>query len=149
MVEGFRVLKIIHENETRIAIVERERTTACGHCPSASICGVPRKLEMRVEVPDQMVLNPQDEVVLDMPEVPVTKLAFFSYGIPTMVFVLALFLFSEVFQMADVHALLLALIPLGSSFLLLRWVDRQIKGKYRPKIVVIRSFESTDKDNFE
>lgn len=94
---------------------------------------------MRVEVPDKMVLNPQDEIVLEMPEVPVTKLAFFSYGIPTIVFVLSLFLFSEIFRMADVHSLLLALIPLASSFFLLRWVDRKIKGKYRPKIVERKS----------
>ena len=135
MIEVFRVMRVEQEKGKTVAIVEKERTTACGSCPSSSICGVPKKLELHIECPNGMSIQAMDELEVEIPQTPVTRLAFLTYGIPTILFIISLFLTSEIFQLSDIQSLLWSLLPLSLGFLALRGIDRTMRGKFRPKIL--------------
>ena len=82
-----------------------------------------------------MSIQAMDELEVEIPQTPVTRLAFLTYGIPTILFIISLFLTSEIFQLSDIQSLLWSLLPLSLGFLALRGIDRTMRGKFRPKIL--------------
>ena len=115
-----------------------ERPEACAHCGQ---CGG-QKGETFVKISGDVPVGRWIDV--DMPEGQVLKASMLAYVMPLLMLLGGLALGSVVFE-NDIFKALTGIVCMGISWLVLRWVEKRMKGKsvWQPKVVNVYGEEET------
>lgn len=135
MNEDMRVVRV----ENGRAVLEPLELGKCETCPFNSACGVdPEKSRITVET--TLKLAPGDIVEVKTPKAVATRLSFFVYTLPLLIFITLLVMFKS-FGFSDELSFVFSIIPVAVYYVFLRGLDEKLAEKYRPKIVKVkRSF---------
>ncbi|KUK03822.1 MAG: Positive regulator of sigma E, RseC/MucC [Thermotoga sp. 50_1627] len=134
------VVKTIINNNV---VLERDRTSMCGKCPANMLCtGEAQKVRLVVEK-DNLDLKEDDVVLVETPAVSATKTAFLVYTIPTVLFVLTVFLTVKIW--GELTAFFSGIASVTAYFFFLKLYDKRFRKNFRPRIVeIIEKAGSTD-----
>jgi len=125
--------------ENNMVEVKKIRAEACASCGSASVCGVKKEFKFNAGNPDKIDLKPGDNVVIEIPEISLTKISFIVYGIPTIVLIFSLLIFISIFRISEINSLFFSLIPLLLSIVVVILYDKKYKLRSgnKPRIIKI------------
>ncbi len=124
------VVKEIRGN--RVHLVKIEDESSCHSCPLSKICNIEEPV-LKVEKPN-FDLREGDEVVVEIPEGISTKLSFFTYTLPLILFMTVIVL-AKSSGSTDLTAFLLGLGSMGVYYLALKFLDTRIAFRYSPRII--------------
>ena len=132
MNEDMRVVKV----ESDKAILEPLELGKCETCPFNSACGVdPEK--NRIVVKTSIRLVPGDVVEVKTPKAVATRLSFFVYTLPLLIFITLLVILKS-FGFSDEFSFVLSIIPVALYYVFLKGLDKKLAEKYSPKIVKVK-----------
>ena len=127
---------VVERVEGGVAILKNMEEAKCDSCPAKSFCRVdPSKNYLRVSS-EGLDLNPGDIVVVKTPKAVATRLSFFVYTIPSIIFVLTLVVMKKL-NYSDITSFMTSISLIGLYYLFLRRVDKKLKEKFSPKIVEV------------
>ncbi len=132
MNEDMRVVRV----EGDEVVLEPLELGKCETCPFNSACGVdPEK--SRITVKTDLKLVPGDVVEVKTPKAVATRLSFFVYTLPLLIFITLLVTFKSL-GFSDELSFVFSIIPVAIYYVFLRGLDKKLAEKYRPKIVKVK-----------
>jgi len=117
-----KVVNLIDENTVELKF---SRSSFCNHCASRETCNLlesSKDLIVKASKPKKLDLKIGDMVVVEHEDFSVSKLSFLVYGIPLVVFISTLTIFTVIFK-SETYGFLSGIIALVLSFLGLRGYD--------------------------
>ena len=118
-----------------------QRKVTCESCAMSGACSIMGSPDTKVKAKniDKLDLKEGDYVVVELPNVSVTKLSFLVYGIPLIVFIVFTVLFYYL-NFGDYVSFLLGLAATALSFVFMGYLDRhKFQDKYLP--VILEKYE--------
>lgn len=114
------------------------RSKECATCSmngGCNILGGSNELKVRAKKTNDTKFEKGDKVLVELPNVPIAKLSFLAYGIPLIVFISIVVLFSFL-NFSDIISFSLGIIGLISTYFFINLYDKKrLKDKYLPTII--------------
>ncbi len=123
--------------EKDIAILKIISSEAsCESCPMALICKRDESEGTIKASLNGVKVKPGDIVLVKTPKASITKLSFFIYTLPLVIFIISLLIFKKL-SFSDELSFLYSLIFLAIYYLILRFLDKKLAKKFAPKVVKV------------
>ncbi len=129
--EIFRVIKV--ENNT--AYLEKIEKTDCESCPVKSFCKIEPKELLKIDV-SGININTGDYVKVKTPKAVVTRLSFFVYTVPAILFIITA-LTMKFMNFSDIVSFIGSVAVMGLYFVMLKFLDSKLKEKFKPVVVEV------------
>ena len=124
------VVKRVEEGKVHLEKVDED--FSCTSCPLKAVCNR-KDASVKVRKPDFEV-QPGDEVLVEIPEGLSTKLSFFTYTLPLIVFVSVIVTFKSL-GFSDLFSFLMGLLSMGGYYTALKFLDARMASKFSPRVV--------------
>lgn len=129
-----KVIKLVDKNTVELKF---SRSSFCNHCVSKSSCNLlesSKNLVVKALNPRGLALKVGDTVVVEHKDFSVSKLSFLVYGIPLIVFISFLTLFTILLK-SELYGFIGGIIALIISFFALKIYDKKFGKRYKPVII--------------
>jgi len=133
MKEKMQVVAV--ENDMAILRIFEEEET-CKTCPLEIICKEDKGEETIRVALNGLQVKPGDIVLITAPKASVTKLSFFMYALPLIMFITSILMFKR-FSFSDELSFLYSVVILAIYYLILRFLDKKLAKKFAPKVVKV------------
>jgi len=121
--------------------------SSCEDCPMSVVCKRNEEEATIKAFVNHVEVKPGDIVLVKTPKAFVTKLSFFVYTLPLIIFITTVLIFKKL-SFSDEASFLYSMIFLAIYYFILRLVDKKLTSKFTPKIIKVvekRIFVPIDK----
>ena len=130
-----RELMIVEKIDEKYVYLKTNRASECSTCSISGACNLTGTPDIELKALKEESYIPGQKVLVELPEVPLTKIAMLVYGFPLLMF-LVLAIFSYGIGLNDLWSFLIAVGGMGVSYFILSILDKKkFKDMYLPKIV--------------
>jgi positive regulator of sigma E activity len=130
------VMRVSKVNGNKV-FLEPLSLEGCSSCPFSATCQVDPSRNKVIVESGGMRLAIGDIVEVRTPKAVATRLSFFVYTIPLLIFISLLVVFKSM-GFSDEISFVFSIIPVAFYYVFLRNLDKKLANKYRPKIVKVR-----------
>ncbi|MCD6450422.1 MAG: SoxR reducing system RseC family protein [Thermotogaceae bacterium] len=120
-----------------IAILKKiDNEGSCENCAMALLCKRNEEEATIKASTNQIEVKPGDIVLVKTPRASITKVSFFIYTLPLLIFIASILIFKKC-SFSDEASFLYSLIFLGIYYFILKLLDKKLTKKFAPKVVKV------------
>jgi sigma-E factor negative regulatory protein RseC len=130
-----RELMIVEKMDDKYVYLKTNRSSECSTCPMNGACNLTGNPDIQLKAMKDNSYLPGEKVLVELPQVPLTKIAMLVYGFPLLIF-LIFAIFAYAIGLSDLFSFLLAFGGMAVSYFILSVLDKKkFKDMYLPKII--------------
>lgn len=130
-----RELMIVEKMDDKYVYLKTNRASECSTCSISGACSLTGTPDIELKAMKDDSYLPGEKVLVELPQVPLTKVAMLVYGFPLLVF-LILAIVSYGVGLNDLFSFAIAVGGMAISYFILSILDKKkFKDMYLPKII--------------
>lgn len=130
-----RELMTVDKIDDKYVYLKTNRASECSTCSISGACNLTGTPDIELKALKENSYMPGERVLVELPQVPLTKIAMLVYGFPLIMF-LVLAIVSYGFGFSDLISFSLAIAGMAISYFILSILDKKkFKDMYLPKII--------------
>ncbi|SDC03504.1 SoxR reducing system RseC family protein [Geotoga petraea] len=130
-----RELMTVKKMDNKYVYLKTNRASECSTCSISGACSLTGTPDIELKAMREESYIPGEKVLVELPQVPLAKIAMLVYGFPLLVF-LALAILSYGIGLNDLFSFSIAIGGMAVSYFILSILDKKkFKDMYLPKII--------------